>query len=138
MSVTPDQVIAEARTWVGTPFGHQGRIKGRRVDCAGVIIGVARALGLSQFDSRDYGRSPNPERMGAILRSELIEIPVIDAEPGCVFWMAFDADPQHVAIYTGTNLIHAYSMAEKCVEHRMDSQLRTKIRAAFQFKKVDY
>jgi cell wall-associated NlpC family hydrolase len=27
-------VVAEARSWLGTPFHHQGRVKAAGVDCA--------------------------------------------------------------------------------------------------------
>jgi cell wall-associated NlpC family hydrolase len=48
-------VIDEARAWIDTPFGHQGRILGHRIDCAGLIARVGADLGLSTFDATDYG-----------------------------------------------------------------------------------
>ena len=41
MSFTVDDVVKEARTWIGTPFVHQGRTKGLACDCLGLMIGVA-------------------------------------------------------------------------------------------------
>ena len=37
-------VVRMARTWLGTPYHHQGRVKGAGVDCGGLVIGVARFL----------------------------------------------------------------------------------------------
>ena len=58
-------IIAEARTWIGTPWKHQGCAKGRAADCLGLVTGVARGLGLAcgRIDAeayRGYPRLPNP------------------------------------------------------------------------------
>ena len=39
-------VVAEARSWLGTPYHHRGRIKGAGVDCAMLLAEVYRAAGL--------------------------------------------------------------------------------------------
>ena len=44
--ITKEDVVREAKTWLGTPFHHQGRLKGVGVDCAGVIVCVAKELKL--------------------------------------------------------------------------------------------
>ncbi len=41
MTFTPDDVIAEARTWLGTPWHHQASVKGVGCDCIGFVRGVA-------------------------------------------------------------------------------------------------
>lgn len=46
-------VIAEARTWLGTPFHFGARIKGTGVDCATFIAAVFEACGI--FQAEDYG-----------------------------------------------------------------------------------
>ncbi|MBL0320066.1 MAG: hypothetical protein IPP74_12385 [Alphaproteobacteria bacterium] len=40
------KIISQARTWLGTPFHHQARLKGKGCDCLGLIVGVADELGL--------------------------------------------------------------------------------------------
>lgn len=42
-------VVREARTWLGTPYRHQGSRKGVGCDCLGLVRGVWRAL---------YGNEP--------------------------------------------------------------------------------
>lgn len=39
-------VVAEALSWLGTPYHHQGRIKGVGIDCAQLAYGVYHACGL--------------------------------------------------------------------------------------------
>lgn len=49
------QVVAEARTWLNTPYHHQGGIKGAGVDCAFFLIRVFHAVGLiPDIDPRPY------------------------------------------------------------------------------------
>lgn len=43
MSINID-VLAIARTWVGTPYRHQGAVKGVGCDCLGLIRGIWREL----------------------------------------------------------------------------------------------
>src|SRR5687768_11945983 len=42
MTVYAQDIVTEALSWVGTPFGHQQAIKGVMADCAGFVGGVAR------------------------------------------------------------------------------------------------
>lgn len=46
-------VISEAMTWLGTPYHHQGRVKGVSVDCATLLCEVYEAVGL--IDHYDPG-----------------------------------------------------------------------------------
>lgn len=49
-------VVAEAMTWLLTPWRHQGRVKGAGVDCAGLIICAYRNAGM--IDDVDAGNYP--------------------------------------------------------------------------------
>jgi NlpC/P60 family putative phage cell wall peptidase len=49
------EVVQEARAWLGTPYHHQGRVKGAGVDCAMLLIEVFRACGLiPDVDPKPY------------------------------------------------------------------------------------
>ncbi len=45
------RIVAEARTWVGTPYVHQASLRGAGADCLGLLRGVWRAM---------YGVEPVP------------------------------------------------------------------------------
>jgi cell wall-associated NlpC family hydrolase len=50
-------VVAEARSWLGTPYHHAADVKGRNggVDCAMILVRVYCDLGLVEpFDPRPY------------------------------------------------------------------------------------
>jgi NlpC/P60 family putative phage cell wall peptidase len=44
MRPTPEEVIAAARRFVGTPYHHQAALAGAGCDCLGLIRGVWRDL----------------------------------------------------------------------------------------------
>lgn len=48
-------VVAEALTWVGTPYHAHARIKGVGVDCAQILIAIYAGLGLApEVDPGQY------------------------------------------------------------------------------------
>lgn len=113
--MSPEDVIAEARSWVGVPFRHQGRNRGG-IDCVGLPIVVGRALGVLPrgFEVANYDRLPSPElaaRVQATCR------PLAAAVPGCLVVIAWTKIAAHVAICTGETLIHAYESVGRVVEH---------------------
>lgn len=133
---TGADIVTEARTWVGTPFHHQARLKGVGVDCAGVVIGVAHALGLSDFDTTCYGREPHRGQLRALLDEHMDK--VAEPQPGDVLVMVFDIEEQHLAILTDSNtLIHAYEKVGKCVEHRYSDVWAARTRAAYRYRGLD-
>lgn len=55
---TRAEVIEEALRWEGARWRHQGRgVNG--MDCAGLVIVVANALGISDYDVHDYPPRPD-------------------------------------------------------------------------------
>jgi hypothetical protein len=50
--ITRMDVVTEARTWLSTPFVHQGWTKGVACDCIGLIKGVGVELGLFDYDEQ--------------------------------------------------------------------------------------
>jgi NlpC/P60 family putative phage cell wall peptidase len=133
---TRAEIVAEARTWLGTPFVHQGRARGVAVDCLGVVAMVGRALGLTDYDRTDYGRIPNPRRMRAELRVHLAEIPLAEARPGDVVHLAWSRQPMHLGILTEEGILHAYSAIPAVVEHPLDDAWRGRFRFAYRYPGV--
>lgn len=49
------RVVAEARSWVGTPYHHMADVKGVGVDCGMILVRIFVDLGLvPPFDPRPY------------------------------------------------------------------------------------
>lgn len=124
-------IVAAARSWLGTPFQHQGRVKRIGVDCAGLIIGVVRELGISADDLTGYGRQPDSDELRRLCREQMRPIALEAARPGDVYLIEIDGRPQHLAFATDIGLLHAYAPARKVVEHGIDAGWRARLVAAF-------
>lgn len=44
MTLTRSQIVAETRTWIGTPYQHQASLEGVGCDCLGLVRGVWRTV----------------------------------------------------------------------------------------------
>jgi len=139
-SAARSEIASCARAWLGTRFRHQGR-SAEGIDCAGLVIRVGNALGLIDFDTHDYARSPDGVRMRRACDAQLVRIEPAHLQPGDVGLFRIEADPQHLAIFGdyfggGVSMIHAYAPAHKVVETRFDAAWRAKLVAAYAFPGV--
>src|SRR5882672_3865378 len=91
-----DQIVKEARTWIGTPFRHQGRIKGLGVDCANMISQtiiqvVPRYQGRAEAIVNNYRRFENGKLLLKILEEETDFILTEDKGPGDIIALIDEA-----------------------------------------------
>ena len=132
---TGDEVIACARSWIGTRWQHQARLKGVACDCAGLVIGVARELGLSSFDFTAYGRVPHGGALERICGEQMVKIGRLQARPGDVLLMTWSNEPHHVGFLSDlggrAGIIHSYAQVRKVVEHGMDGQWWARVVALY-------
>ncbi len=93
------EVVAQALTWLGTPFHHAQILKGVGVDCAGLVIGVARELGLvaPDFDVPAYRKTPDGSML-ALCERYMTRISHAMMRAGDVVVVAIESDPQHLCI----------------------------------------
>jgi len=127
MTTTRTDVVAAARTWLGTPFHHQARLQGVGVDCVGLVIGVARTLGLvaPDFDVAAYPRMPDGKSLMHLVQMHMRGLQVDEAmQPGDVVVVRFDRDPQHLGIlgdyrHGGLSIIHAAAEPGRVIETRL-------------------
>lgn len=136
-----EEIVAEARSWLNTRFHHQARLKGYGCDCVGLIIGVRKALGISDYDTTNYSRIPDGFLLKSLCDANMKKIEFSELRPGDVALFNFGGHPQHLAIigdyrHGGLSIIHAYSIAHKVVEHRLDQQWIDRIVACYQIEGV--
>lgn len=140
--ITGQDVVDAAREMKGTPFHHQGRSPGLGIDCIGLLVAVAKSLGIEHQDSTQYGRDPSPAELRAGLEnSGLVEVATEDARVGdvLVFWIRRADKPKHVGILTGylkAGLIHTYADVGSVVEHVLDDFWRKRICGAWRYPGV--
>lgn len=134
--ITPDAIIAEARTWIGTPFVHQGRVKGLGVDCGGLVLGVARALGLDVPEPPAYSMSPDPAIIEHLLTRHCVAMRRTELAPGDVLWFSFAGEPRHVGLASGIGVIHAWAKPGRVVEHRIDDLWLHRLRGVYRLREL--
>lgn len=140
---TPEEVIAEARTWIGCPFLHQGRTR-HGIDCIGQFIVVGRSLGLvaPDFDYTGYGREPLPGELERVVALNGCVRHDGEPRPGMMVLIKWHKQPQHAALvgHSGEyeTLIHAGGGFSSCVEHRLDAKWRKRIHSVWLLPGVEY
>ncbi|MEI4469840.1 peptidase [Frigidibacter sp. MR17.24] len=117
-------VVALARGWIGTPYRHQGSLRGAGADCLGLVRGIWRErLGAEPEAvpayTPDWSEAAREERLWAAARAHLVE--VVPGAPEALgevllFRMRDGAVAKHLGIRSrlaaaaeGPGFIHAYS-----------------------------
>jgi len=116
--ITVNELIVQARTWIGVPFVHQGRSR-YGVDCIGFVMTLMREVGGLPQDfaySKNYARRPTFELFDFI--SQHFERSAATA-PGLMVLIRWPNDQyaSHLAILTGPTIIHCYERMRGVVEH---------------------
>lgn len=119
MAVERSEIVAVARSWIGTPYHHQASLKGVGCDCIGLVRGVMRELYGSEPQNlppypRDWGDANGSEDIIAAGRRHLIEVPIADMGPGDVIavrWRAHLVAKHTMIMSHDGRAIHAYERA---------------------------
>jgi cell wall-associated NlpC family hydrolase len=113
-----ERVIAEARTWIRTPWHHRARVKGAGVDCVMLLAEVYEAVGvIPHVEPEAYPIDIMLHRDGEpVLRwMEKLANEIESPEPGDVVVYKFGRSYSHAGIYVGDDrVIHAFRLA-RCV-----------------------
>jgi hypothetical protein len=137
--VTSDAVIAEARRWLGTPWRHQGRTRAG-VDCAGLVVMVARTLGLADYDAAGYSRRASGFDFVRHFQAAMESVRVAEAMPGDVLVFADGAYPCHCGFLSlwqdHPHLIHAHVSRRQVVEEPYIGEWPGSVRFAFRFHTI--
>ncbi|MDN7456603.1 NlpC/P60 family protein [Burkholderia cenocepacia] len=119
---TRDQIVAEARSWLGTPYRHQGRLKGVSVDCAGLVVGVAQALGLPALDMSGYARRPDGS-LRDFVHGQTEAVAPGAQQGGDIVIFQWQNAPVHLALLTAPDcIIHAFAINREVCEHGIDEK----------------
>lgn len=132
-------IVETARSYLGTPFVHQGRHRDYGVDCAGLLTCVAYDIELGDVRVADYGRRPDPERAKTIIEQHMDPVPFRDLAAGDVMSFVIVRSVQHYGIVTEINphqFVHAYEPAGKVIEVSLSPQWRLRLRGCYRFRGV--
>lgn len=141
---TREQIIAAARAYIGTPFRHQGRVKGRGVDCAGLIFCVCQELGVKLPYERYLNYEPYSINDGVLHECRFLfkEIGIDQIRPGDIICMHAPR-ACHVGFVSSLppslSVLHAWAPNRKVVEHVLSAEWlqQHSIAGAFLFPGVE-
>lgn len=143
--VTRSEIVSEARTYLNTPWRHQGRTRGQGVDCAGLVVLIANKYNLADdhaYNNIDYPRRPNGTFVGYFRKYATAKSPAL-ARDGDILVFSEGRHPCHVGIRTTfrgqPGVIHAHATARKVVEQTLESAVSTVGHPVycFEFKGID-
>ncbi|MFD2250648.1 NlpC/P60 family putative phage cell wall peptidase [Pseudochelatococcus lubricantis] len=137
-------IVAQARSWIGTPYLHQAALKGVGCDCLGLVRGVWTAL---------YGRAPETPppysadwaeaggvetlRDAALRHLRPVSPDAIRAGDVLLFRWRAHVPAKHLAIASeagpdGARMVHAHDGAAVC-EVALSGWWRRHLAGAFSF-----
>ncbi len=141
MTAQADLLLAEARSWIGTPYVHQATSKGAGTDCLGLVRGVWRnVIGPEPEDvppyTSDWSEASRQERLWQAALRHMTPKEPAEAEPGDVllFRMRQAGVAKHLGILSASGkrpkLIHAYT-GHGVIESPLSAPWRRRIVACF-------
>ena len=141
--VTRGDIVAAARSWIGTPYRHQASVKGAGADCLGLVRGVWREIFGAEPEvppayTPDWAEAGGEECMAEAARRHLVEINPGAAREGDVllFRMRARGPAKHAAILSASDrMIHAWS-GRAVVEGHLGRWWRARIAHAFRLPGV--
>lgn len=99
------QVVATARSWLGTPFHHGARLKGTGVDCGQFLIAVYSECGLVPdisprlaFYAPDWFMHTDDDRLLEWVAKFCYNAPRESAAPGDIVLFRYGRSASHGAI----------------------------------------
>jgi cell wall-associated NlpC family hydrolase len=130
-------VVAEARSWIGTPYHNCGDVKGAGVDCGMLLVRVFVDTGLCPpFDPRPYPADwhlhRGEERYLGFIFDRCCE--VAQPLPGDAMVLRYGRCYSHGGIVTRPNpltMVHAFHPARRVIEEEVEhnSQLLEAVRS---------
>lgn len=138
------QVIAVARSWIGTPYRHQASLKLIGTDCLGLIRGVYREIYSAEPETpppyaADWAEAGTAETLAEAARRHLLEISLNDLSPGDValFRWRQGLPAKHAGIMTSASaMVHAQSGVNVC-EIAVSPWWRRRLAFAFRFPELN-
>lgn len=112
-------IVAAARACIGTRFRPQGRMPGLGLDCVGLVIVAATAIGIRVHNIPSYHLGGEYPDIAELLRTYGCE-PVAVRQSGDVLLIAPAARQRHLGIVTPGGIVHAHAGLERVVEGPID------------------
>lgn len=143
-SITRDEIVKIARSWLGTPYMHQASKIGVGCDCLGLIRGVWRTLYGDEPEqmpsyTADWAEAKGEETLRDAAARWLTEVSLPAAQAGDVILFRWRAQlpAKHIAIQTSkTTFLHACEGLPVC-QATLTSWWRRRLVYVYRFPGVE-
>lgn len=140
--ITGEAVVQTARSFLGVRFKHQGATH-EGMDCSGLTLATARALGQCPAEYRRpaYSMRPDPSLFMREMLKHTRRIERDRWQPGDIALMCHNVEyprTEHCAFLTDTGLLHIFPAASiaRVTEHSLDAMWEMKILHVLRLKGV--
>lgn len=120
MSTLGERMVAAAKALIGVPWRHLGRDE-RGLDCVGLLVVSARAVGLEVDDFIGYGRHSTDHSMLDKLTALGARMSVAEPwQPGDVLVFTDARYPGHCGLYAGDGqVVHCSAIRRRVTMDRV-------------------
>ncbi len=143
MSGIAEAAVAEARSWLGTPYVHQASAKNSGCDCLGLLRGIWRALYGQEPEAvpaytPDWSEASKNERLWRAARRHLAPVDDREELPGDVvlFRMRDAGVAKHLGLISvagsEARFVHAYTR-HGVIESALSDPWRRRVVGRFEF-----
>lgn len=135
--------IETVRSYCGTRWRHQGRLPGIGLDCGGVHVCAAQAVGLPVHDHPGgYPRLPDGFTIEAILSQDLVKLDPMpapdDLQPGDLLLFDYGMGPGHLAVWVGdSRMVDSWMTAKKVCERGLDMNMAKRMCAVYRWPDLE-
>lgn len=139
-----ERIVAAARSWVGTPYRHQGMRKAVGCDCLGLVLGVWREIygrpaPMPKPYAHDWALEAGRDALLEAARHHCLEKRTEEAQPGNIILFRWrrGVAASHAAILIDDDghFVHACE-GNAVVITQMVTQWRRRLAGAFAFPKI--
>jgi NlpC/P60 family putative phage cell wall peptidase len=137
--MTREDIVIEARSWIGTRWMHGQAVKGRGADCVQWIAALGRQIGLIPDDyvtiryTRDWALHNDTSVLIGEMSHFCVPISLLEIEPGDILVFKQGRCASHAAVYIGNEtMIHAH-MRHGVIEAPVNT-MRTQLDSAWRWK----
>lgn len=134
--MTQRELIAQARTYLGVKWRHQGNTRDG-CDCVGLLVSIGRDFGITVEYPTNYHHKPSDRLFLDRILEFCDPIAMPYRQPGDFLFFRNPRDRTwHVAVQTEVGMLHSTVVARRVVEHRIDQEWLLRLRAVYRFKEL--
>jgi len=128
--VTRSNIVEVAKTYIGTPFHHLGRVKNIGIDCVGIILGVAEELNIVLIvhpEFKRYGKASKQRPLLEYMNEQFIKLERREVGSIAVSWYDIQTkNPSHLGIVTPIGMIHTNGHLKITIEEQWSPKWTTR------------